>query len=421
MTFVMIKYFFVSIATIGFLLAPESANADISIMKYDSKGRPISTQKVDPLRRTPSKAPAKQSAPSKSVGDSEPGELLFLSHARNARKKVTALGFDILDEASLDSIGATVLRLRVPNKMNATKALKLLRKRFPTATVDRNHQLNPSGANIKPVSDYSRKMIGWGKVPPSCGSNLRIGMIDGIPDTKHPILQGQNVITRSFVGKALPAVMDHSTSIASIFVGKPYKEHAGGLLPGAALYAGGIFRRLPDGSRKGSLMAFLKALNWLAEQRVSVVNLSLVTKRNKVIKKILQRSRENGQVLVASASNNGPRAKTPYPAGYRQVISVTAIDSKWKVFKRASHGDFVDFAAPGVNLILTKGKGFTRRSGTSYSAPFIASLAALLIAGGNQPDPDTLRASLKRYVVDLGRKGHDPVYGYGVVRARPPC
>jgi len=421
------QYSLLSVMLLAAFISVSARAADIKILKYDSKGNPIGVERVDPRMKSNkgTESGANRNAPSTGLlredSEVEPNQVLIISRAQRLSAQVRSLGFTLLEEVELESLQSNLLVLRTPRGMGLNKAIGLLRQRFPRATIDKNHRLNPSGAGTSPQPDYSKKMIGWGKVPLTCGANLRLGMIDGMPDVTHPLLKGQRVVTKAFIRDGLPAVMDHSTSIASILVGKPYRKHPGGLLPGATLYAGGIFRRMPDGSRKGSLLAFFKALNWMSKQRVSVVNVSLVTANNKVMQKIMQQVVNNGQVLIASASNKGPRAKTPYPAGYRQVISVTAIDRKWQVFHRASHGEFLDFAAPGVDLVLTRGKGFAKRSGTSYSTPFITGLAAILIQSGNPPDPDLLRGKLRRYALDLGRKGHDPVYGYGVVRARPPC
>ena len=398
-----------------------AASADTKIFKYDSKGRVISVEKG---KKPPSTPPSRGGAGDEDSleRDFVPGELVVVVRSGRVGKKAAALGFVLLDRTRLGTLDFSVIRLKAPAGMTTEKALEVLRSRFPSAILDKNHRFRPSGAKAKPRMDYAIALTGWGKVPASCGRDLRLGMIDGLPNVKHPQLAGQRLTTRAFVKKnQTAAVLGHSTSIAGLLIGKPYKTHPGGLLPGAALYVGGIFRRLPNGKVRGNLIGFLKALDWLAKKRVAVVNVSLVAADNKVMQRILRRSVKNGQVMVASVSNRGAKAKTPYPAGYREVLLVPAIDHQRKVFRKASHGDYVDFAAPGVGLVLAAGKGFKRRSGTSYAAPFLTSVAAILIQGGNPPDPDLMRGKLRRYVVDLGKPGHDDVYGHGLVRARPPC
>jgi subtilisin family serine protease len=136
---------------------------------------------------------------------------------------------------------------------------------------------------------------------------------------------------------------------------------------------------------------------------------------------VAKKSIRNGLVLVAAAGNGGPGAKPAYPAAYNQVVSVTALDGKKRVYKYANRGNYIDFAAPGVNVWTPARGGGKLQSGTSFAVPFITSLVALLIHGGNPPDPDLLRAKLRRYVQDLGRRGKDIDYGMGMVYVRPPC
>ncbi len=53
------------------------------------------------------------------------------------------------------------------------------------------------------------------------------------------------------------------------------------------------------------------------------------------------------------------------------------------------------------------------QSGTSFAAPFIASIVSLYLEAGAKPIPDLLRESLKRYAVDLGQSGKDQTFGWG--------
>ena len=65
--------------------------------------------------------------------------------------------------------------------------------------------------------------------------------------------------------------------------------------------------------------------------------------------------------------------------------------------------------------------GYKEQSGTSFAAPYITSMVAVHLSAGYSSDPDVLRGSLRRYSVDLGTKGKDQVFGWGLVRLRPDC
>jgi len=103
------------------------------------------------------------------------------------------------------------------------------------------------------------------------------------------------------------------------------------------------------------------------------------------------------------------------------VISVTAIDAGYLVYNAANQGSYIDFAAPGVSLWTVTPGGGKYQSGTSFAAPFVTAMTALLVAGGSRTDPEVLRDTLRRYAIDLGQPGKDSVFGWGLVRARPPC
>ena len=45
-----------------------------------------------------------------------------------------------------------------------------------------------------------------------------------------------------------------------------------------------------------------------------------------------------------------------YPAAYSGVVAVTAVDSRLEVYRRANRGDYIDIAAPGVNLPVVTGE-----------------------------------------------------------------
>jgi minor extracellular protease Epr len=150
--------------------------------------------------------------------------------------------------------------------------------------------------------------------------------------------------------------------------------------------------------------------------QVAVINLSLTGPANPIFEAMISRLNATGHILVAAVGNEGPRGAPQFPAAYDNVVGVTAVDGKNRVYLYANHGDYVDFAAPGVDRRVANTEGSTETvSGTSYASPIVAArLAALLDV------PDVARAkqaveTLAAEARDLGAPGRDPVFGHGLI------
>ena len=123
-------------------------------------------------------------------------------------------------------------------------------------------------------------------------------------------------------------------------------------------------------------------------------------------------------IPVAAAGNEGPGAATLYPAGYDTVVSVTATDSQNAVYAKANTGGHIDFAAPGVDLlVLGNGSAFRMTSGTSMATAYISGIVALTLSANLGADIALLRSLLENSATDLGLPGKDSVYVDGLPRA----
>ena len=60
------------------------------------------------------------------------------------------------------------------------------------------------------------------------------------------------------------------------------------------------------------------------------------------------------------------------------------------------------------------------QSGTSMAAPFIAAMIGQERAKGGL-SAGALRKKLKSEAQDLGKKGKDPIFGFGLVTEEPKC
>ncbi|CAN0593746.1 unnamed protein product, partial [Laminaria digitata] len=171
-----------------------------------------------------------------------------------------------------------------------------------------------------------------------------------------------------------------------------------------------------------STVTVVRALNWMAGESVRVVNLSFAGPRNAVLSATLGRAMRQGMLPVAAAGNNGPEASPAYPAADEGLIAVTAIDAAKRLYASANRGDYIDLAAPGVDIwTAATGGGGAYRSGTSYAAPYVAAVAAAMLARHPRLPSDLLKESLRRSAIDLGTAGRDSDFGWGLVRAPGHC
>ncbi len=176
-----------------------------------------------------------------------------------------------------------------------------------------------------------------------------IGMIDTRVDTAHEALAGQDIEVIQLAGGSGTSRADHGTAIAALLSGKRESD-APGLMPQAKLLVVDAFA-VEGGVERADVVHLADALESLSRRGVRVVNLSFSGPPNAVLKQAIDKALGEGMILVAAAGNNGAGGGPAYPAAYPGVIAVTAVDSDLRIQNiRASRGDYVALAAPGVRI-----------------------------------------------------------------------
>jgi hypothetical protein len=331
---------------------------------------------------------------------------------------LVVLDVEIIEQTEFAGLGLQLVRFRVPGALDSYAALK---KHLPVhlhEQLDRNHVYAPQATHLSsPAGNPATATI---RVIADSGCKVqRIGMVDTAINTRHPAFAQSQIELKDFAGKEFPAPLAHGTAVAGVLVGSG--AELAPLLPAAHLYAASVFYPRNEYTQGATMINLVRALDWLVEKKVAVINMSLAGPDNKILALAVGKVIQAGAVIVAAAGNEGPAAPPMYPAAYPDVIAVTAVDKDRRIYRWANRGDYIDFAALGVAVLTARGDGdFGRESGTSMAAPVVAAAAACAANETQQfPGANPVTHISERLInrtTDLGVPGRDPIFGYGLVR-----
>ncbi|OPX86176.1 MAG: Thermophilic serine proteinase precursor [Pelotomaculum sp. PtaB.Bin104] len=160
----------------------------------------------------------------------------------------------------------------------------------------------------------------------------------------------------------------------------------------------------------------IKAIDYAVQQGVDVINISYGgTTSSPIERQSIQNAIDNGIIVVASAGNSGSSAYE-YPASYDNVLSIGSISEDGSVSDFSQHNDKIDFVAPGNNIYTTNsGNIYESVDGTSFSAPIVAGVIALMKAINPALTPAEINDALIGTAIDKGSTGKDNYYGYGLI------
>ncbi|MCY3833045.1 MAG: S8 family peptidase [Chloroflexi bacterium] len=137
----------------------------------------------------------------------------------------------------------------------------------------------------------------------------------------------------------------------------------------------------PSGS--GSMADVAAGIVYAADEGADIVNLSLGSMvGSQVTEDAVNHAVAKGVTVIASAGNSGG-ALPGFPARYENVVAVGAIDPDGSRSSFSNKG--ADIWAPGRDIhTIHLDNGYKALNGTSFSAPYVAAMAAVLEGMGRE-------------------------------------
>ncbi|MCC6680813.1 MAG: S8 family serine peptidase [Phycisphaeraceae bacterium] len=169
-----------------------------------------------------------------------------------------------------------------------------------------------------------------------------------------------------------------------------------------------------DGSAFATDM--VKAIKYAADHGARVINLSYTGANLLLLNEAARYAKRRGAVVFMSAGNDGELHENW--RNWNWIVAVGSVDRDGGVSDFSSRGQFIDFVAPGSSILTTKPDDlYSSWSGTSFSSPLAASVASLMFMANPHLNAGQVIRILRATAVDLGAKGIDQDYGYGLIDA----
>lgn len=291
-----------------------------------------------------------------------------------------------------------------PDSVYAEPNYLLLPNRIPNDTYYREYQWNLPLIGMEQSWDVSEG-----------SSDVVVAVVDTGVDMEHPefagkLVEGYNVLEDNNVpqddnghGTHVSGIIAAKTNNADGIAGMSWNSK---LMPVKAIGA--------DGS--GSAVDIAQGIYWATDHGADVINLSVGNYTSSAALREACRYAYDHNVVLVAASGNDATDQPSYPAAYEEVLSVAAVDHRKERADFSNFGDYVDVAAPGVDIPSTYiYSDYASLSGTSMACPHVAALASLVRSvHPGMPSHDVMEL-IRKTTVDLGPPGHDQLYGYGLI------
>jgi thermitase len=244
---------------------------------------------------------------------------------------------------------------------------------------------------------------------------VKIAVVDTGVDLDHPDLSGR--LTKGYNAIANNDQPEddngHGTHVAGIIASE---TNNGRGVAGITWYNPIIPVKVLDSKGSGGSFNVAKGIRWAVDHGANVINLSLGNYQSAAVTEEAIRYAQQKDVVIISAVGNDNSSQPSYPAAYPGVLGVAAVDWDGNRAAFSNYGNYIDVAAPGVEIASTFYKAqYATLSGTSMAAPHVTALAGLI----RSVDPNLKNTEVMDIITRTTQKvrqtGSKPYYGSGII------
>lgn len=251
------------------------------------------------------------------------------------------------------------------------------------------------------------------------GQKVKVGVIDsGIvnhPALLESILEGYNFLDNT---TDVTDNKGHGTFVSGMITADENDSGVTGIAPLADIVPLKCF----DNGVKTRVSTIISAIEAAVEvYDCDIINMSFgITSYSEKLEEAVKNAVDKGVILVASVGNGGGEGLY-YPAAYDEVIGVGSVDKNNEKSYFSQYNSSVFVTAPGEEVISTsKDGGYSAKSGTSFSAPLVSGMIAVM----KSVDEDISFCEVKEYLKSSSSipaneseasEGYCEEYGYGII------
>ncbi|MFZ4841581.1 S8 family serine peptidase [Mycetocola saprophilus] len=273
-------------------------------------------------------------------------------------------------------------------------------------------------------------------VPGRTGAGVTIAVVDSGIDVTRPQLADALVGGISLIndGERPDGFGDpngHGTAIAGLIAARPAPGSGViGLAPEAKLLSVRVYRDTDKEADKDGFGLdagrMAEGIRWATAHGAQIISVSLSDDLDTPeLRAAVTEASAAGSLVVASAGNrtttrnvtDSPR----FPAAYPEALAVTAVDTVGAPNDSSIHGDHIEVAAPGQDVLTTAtGAGDCRYSvdapSTSFATGYAAAAAALVAQAYPSETPREWAYRLMATADRPNADKPDPLRGWGLIR-----